>query len=151
MTNVLFVCTANVCRSPMAAEMLRVLTENWQQRPAVSSAGTRALADHPAAEHAQTAMRELGLDISGHRSRHIEESLIQQADLVLTMNPRHKEELLAQFAGSDAQIRVLGEYTTDDHKAYIADPYGKSLASHRSSARELMYHLERAAELMKST
>ena len=86
MPNVLIVCRANMCRSPMAEFLLRHHLEqssisDWT----VHSAGAAAVDGWPAAEGAVEALRELGLDLTAHRSRSVAQAMLDQADLVLFM------------------------------------------------------------------
>ena len=86
--HVLIVCTANIARSPLAAAMVDDLVGSGVQ---VSSAGTRARPDLPAAEESVALGKARGLDLTAHRSRPVERDLVAGADLVLTMSERQRE------------------------------------------------------------
>ena len=107
--NVLVACTANQCRSPMAAALLdRALAERGV--PArVQSAGTNAVADIPATDDAITVMKGEGLDISGHRSRPIDAGELDGADLVVTMTRAHLRDLATRSPAVFPRVFTLKE------------------------------------------
>ncbi|MYB11623.1 MAG: hypothetical protein F4Y28_16845 [Acidimicrobiia bacterium] len=82
---VLFVCTGNICRSPMA----EVLFAHLAPEVEVSSAGTMDWSSQPAHEYAIAAMAERGLDLSAHRSRRLSEYLVDESDLIVVMSRNH--------------------------------------------------------------
>jgi len=85
MFEILMVCTGNICRSPMAAGLLRhMLPTDLENRIQVISAGTHAMHGHQAAPFAVQAMARQGIDISGHRARMIDRTLVRRASLILT-------------------------------------------------------------------
>ncbi|MGI8710385.1 MAG: hypothetical protein ACR2LA_05270 [Acidimicrobiales bacterium] len=89
----MFVCTGNICRSPMAEALLRVRAVERGIDVAVSSAG-ELFEDRPAEPAAVDAMARLDIDISGHRSRIWDAELVQQADLVVAMEQRHVHDVV---------------------------------------------------------
>lgn len=139
---ILFVCTGNTCRSPMAEALAKdYLAKNGtnptqdknidaaqdKDQEVVSlrilSAGLSTYPDMPPSPPAQTVMSELGLDISQHRCRLLTEELLREADLVLTMTTSHKyyvEEMLKFINQEDEetevapQVSLLKEYALDD-------------------------------------
>src|SRR5690606_1974306 len=93
---ILVVCTGNVCRSPMAEGILRDLLENegLGDQVEVRSAGTWAVSGSPASENAVRVSADLGVDIEEHRSTPLSHALIHGANLILTMEPGHLEEIV---------------------------------------------------------
>jgi len=107
---VLFVCTANIIRSPIASALFtrKLAAEglgNWQ----VASAGTWARDGYPAARESQELLRPMGIDLSRHRSRIVTEGLLKSADLVLTMEQGHKEALRYEFPAFQDRVFLLSE------------------------------------------
>lgn len=128
---VLFVCTGNICRSPMAAAIARrLLDERGRDDVEVASAGTAAWDGAPASEGAYLVALEHDLDLSAHRARQITADLVTDADLVLGMSPHHVERAAA--LGGDGKSHLLGAYagrTAGD--AQVDDPFGGDLEEYR--------------------
>ncbi|MCS1352308.1 low molecular weight protein arginine phosphatase [Mechercharimyces sp. CAU 1602] len=114
MENILFVCTGNTCRSPMAEVLLKEKARKKGLHLTVHSAGVAAVSDLSMSEHAQIVLREKGLDGSGHRSQTVTTELIQAADLVLTMTMTHKEILVRSYPQYLDKIYTLREYVQRD-------------------------------------
>ncbi len=112
--NILFVCTGNTCRSPMAEGYVN---SKFKEHTA-KSCGLCADAS-PVSQNSKTAMEEIGIDISSHISRHLTKDLLDWADEIICMSPSHKQML--ESAGINAQ--VLGDG--------ICDPYGSNLDTYR--------------------
>lgn len=150
MERVLFVCTANICRSPMAGGIFDALARDMRLDFSSESAGVAALVREPAAPHAVRAMDELGVDIGGHRARQVNEAMVWDASLVLAMTPRHRETLHRNFSGFRGKIKTLPECSIGDTAAGIADPYGYDFSVYRTSAREILRHVEMVLEALSS-
>jgi len=110
--HLLFVCTGNTCRSPMAEVMMRALARGVipEGELVVASAGTAAHRGEPASPPAVEAMARRGLDLTGHRARPVEEEDVRQAHLVLTMSRRQKEFLREKFPWAAEKIYTLKEF-----------------------------------------
>ena len=134
MTSVLIVCTANICRSPMAEAILKKLVldrldaDQWH----IESAGTWAHNGSPAAALAQIVMGKMGIDISAHRSQSTSLKLLKESDLVLTMEYEHKKYLRAQYGEFADRIYMMSEIV--DEKFDIPDPIGGELADYENIA-----------------
>jgi protein-tyrosine phosphatase len=136
MPNVLVVCTANICRSPVAEALLRDrLQKREPNRWTVESAGTWAQIERGAAPNSIQLMAELGLDLTGHRARLIDETVLQTADLVLCMESGHAEALRTEFPSSAAKVYLLSTMVGQDYN--IQDPYGLSIEAYRPMVAEI--------------
>jgi len=123
MPHILIVCTANICRSPVAEALLRDRLEMQEyERFTVSSAGTWAEPGQCASAFGAQIMAEQDLDISSHRSQVIDERLMEKADLILCMATGHAEALRAEFPKHIGKVFMLTEMV--DMNYSISDPYG---------------------------
>ncbi|OGO25119.1 MAG: hypothetical protein A2W33_06660 [Chloroflexi bacterium RBG_16_52_11] len=120
MPSVLFVCSANICRSPMAMAIFQSQVEQEPEIWLVESAGTWAPEGAPASVRSQMLLAERGLDLSNHRSRRVSREIIGSFDLVLTMEDGHKEALQIEFPDLAERIYLLSEMV--GLKYNIADP-----------------------------
>ena len=127
---ILFVCTGNTCRSPMAAALFSHFNPDMQ----TDSAGL-AVVENAACENAVLAMRELGIELSGHVPRPATAALLQAADRICCMSGAQRDTLIAAGVAKE-RIMVLD----------VADPYGGSIAAYRQCRDELAEKIRRLQE-----
>lgn len=138
MFKVLMVCTGNICRSPMAAGMLRhYLPDDLRGRVEVASAGTHALHGHQAADHALEVMDQIGIDIHGHRARQVTREIARGADLILTMEAAHSSMIGGLLGWRQNKPRMISEFDPQTPTHDIADPYGGPVTAYEACVREI--------------
>jgi protein-tyrosine-phosphatase len=145
MPTVMFVCTANLCRSPIA----EVLFKQWlQQHTApgswhVQSCGTWAQDGEPVALSVLPQLLAVGIDLSHHRTRTVTAELMAESDLVLCMTSFHKEALQAEFHQYAARVHLLSEMIMQHYD--IPDVSRVSADEYLVVAKDLMRIIERGA------
>src|SRR5262245_39215110 len=127
MKTFLFVCTGNICRSPMAEGLFRHATGGRSDYRAIS-AGLGAMDGQPPSLHAVEAMKEIGADISRQRSRMVTADLVKQADFILGMTHSHVDTITLLYPHAAEKTFLLREFdeTLDPFEKDISDPIGGS-------------------------
>ncbi|WP_017725985.1 low molecular weight protein arginine phosphatase [Halalkalibacterium ligniniphilum] len=133
---VLFVCTGNTCRSPLAEALLRHKLKDHSQVES-RSAGVHAFPGSSASEGTQTILSERGIEMN-HSAQPVTEELLDWADVVLTMTQGHKQLLLAHAPHQQEKIFTLKEYALGSvEELDVSDPFGGSLDVYRQTAVEI--------------
>ena len=137
----LVVCTGNTCRSPMGegllaqriAKRLGISMGALEEKGVtVMSAGIAAMPGAPAADQAIEAMRQAGIDISGHQSQPITGRLAKFADVILTMTNGHRQALISHWPMLETRTKTIRRDGGD-----VSDPIGRPLAVYRSTAEQI--------------
>lgn len=119
--NILIVCVGNICRSPLAEAMLKQhLTAKGKQ---VSSAGLQAMVAQGADAHTTELATAAGIDLSNHKARQLTREMLAEADLILTMEQRHLEDISKMAPQARGKTMLLGRWLNNRE---IPDPYRKS-------------------------
>lgn len=161
MKKILFVCTGNTCRSPMAEGIFNYgvsQREDLAGKFAAFSAGLSACEDEPASVNSIKVLQdEWGIDISPHRSRRLDGGDVGAACLVLAMTRGHKDAVMSAFPSAGPKIFTLKEYAffagegsrcpqEYDYALDIPDPYGGSLQVYKICAWEIKEAVGRLLE-----
>jgi protein-tyrosine-phosphatase len=148
---VLFVCTGNTCRSPLAAAALVRALGDRAERVEVTSAGTAALPGAPATEGARRAAARAGLDLEAHASRRLDASILDGVDLVLLMDPRDHALVRALDPEAAEQTWGLADFARPAPSGEaIPDPYGGSAEAYEETLRRIELHLARVVPYVRA-
>ena len=134
--NILFVCTGNLCRSPMAEYLLR-----HRLGPAsgvvIGSAGVFAPSDAAASPPAVAVLAERGIDLSAHRSRMLDTAQVAAADLIVVMTAAHRQGVLSAFPQAAGKVFLLTGFGVKKKGTDIADPIGLSVDVYRKTRDQI--------------
>lgn len=142
---ILFVCTGNTCRSPMAEGALKnLLSKKRPGRFEVVSAGTMGASGYPATMYAIEAAKIWDADISKHQSQPLTHGLIERADLILGMSEEHLREVLRMNREAADKTFLFTNFPDPDrHGRGIDDPIGQSLDRYNRTFLEIGEYLGR--------
>lgn len=147
---VVFVCTGNTCRSPLAEAIARELASSRQLADLqFESAGTSAWDGAPASDGAMLVGLEQRLDLNAHRARQLTRELVGGADLLLAMGPHHLER--TEALGGVGKSHLLTAYASHGQDSHaIGDPFGGDLDTYRAAVGELTREIVRVFDRLVS-
>lgn len=145
---VVFLCTGNTCRGPMAqGYMKHVLAEKNMKHVEVKTAGVMTIPGLIPTPEATQVMEGAGIDITGHRSSPLTKELIRKADIILGMTPFHVQFALRMSDEAKGKTYLLKEFAESDVKNYqITDPMGMTLEVYKRVYREMKLAIDKMVD-----
>lgn len=143
---IMFVCTGNTCRSAMADGLAKKVVKEKQLDIEIYSAGIFAIKGEHASYNSVAIMKEYDVDIVTHTATPIEESNIEEMDLVLCATKKHKMQLVSKYPELAGRTYTIKEYAGDDKDSAdtdIQDPWGYDLNMYRICAAEISYCVDK--------
>ena len=152
-----FVCSGNICRSPMAEYMFKsIIPPDWQNITRIESAGTLGITGAPAAKEAIEVLREIEIDLTPHSSQGIDLEWLKRMDIVFVMSQEHIEFIEKEYPQEKSKVFRLREYArnasaSDKDADYdIADPVGLSLDVFRATREQINDELLRILPVLSA-
>lgn len=149
---ILTVCTANICRSPMAAALLehalKVQPEplkSWR----VASAGVAARGGEAISENSVFALKKVGIDLSDHRSQPLTSQLVAEAKVIFVMTESHRAMIQLMFEPPPKHVYLLREFMPKNVEKQIGDPYGGPLSVYEACRDEMVEAIPTITEFLK--
>jgi protein-tyrosine-phosphatase len=137
---IVFVCTGNTCRSPMAEAIFKdiIKEKGIEEKFEVYSAGVYAFDNDPATYQAIEVMKnEFNIDLKSHRAKVLDNSDVQKADLILTMTRHHRDMIIDIYPEASAKVHVLKEFVGLKEGLDVLDPFGQDYEVYKSCAYEI--------------
>lgn len=151
MKSIMFICTGNVCRSPMAHYyMQKKLNDlNKGNEYIISSCGTHAVQGQGATDNAVESMKKYETDLTKHRAIHIEDSNVIDYDLIFALTDNHKKQILEIYPSLNNKVFILKEYVNKEEKYIdIDDPWGLDLNVYNATAKNIVENIDKLLEMI---
>jgi protein-tyrosine-phosphatase len=150
---VVAVCTANICRSPMAAALLQHALAA-QPEPLrslrVISAGVAARPGEPVSENSVYALKKVGIDLAGHRAQPLTQRMLDEAFAVLCMTESHRSMIQVQADPVPRNLWLFRQFLAGEVDREIGDPYGGPLAIYEAARDEMVEAVPTLVEQLKT-
>jgi protein-tyrosine-phosphatase len=150
---IITVCTANICRSPMAAALLQHALAA-QPEPLrslqVVSAGVAARGGDKVSENSVVALKKVGLDIANYVSQPLTQQMLNEAVMVLCMTESHRAMIRFQADPAPKNIYLFREFMPQRGDKEIADPYGGPLKVYEAARDEMVEAIPSLLEFIKT-
>lgn len=143
--NILFVCTGNTCRSPMAEAILK---QKQIDNVQVRSAGIYAMPNAEMSAHAQQVLNEANMTHQ-HAATQLSMAEIEWADLILTMTTAHRDTIIANYPNKEEKVFTLKEYVYEGSLENVVDPYGGNKAIYEETFAELEKLVEQLVKILE--
>lgn len=144
---VLFVCTGNTCRSPMAEGFMRYFNERFSLKVETGSRGIMVRDEAPAADYAIEAMANNDISITNHKAKRLKQHEIDDDTLLLTMTDNHKQYIKQNYITGKDQLFTLAEYAGEIED--ISDPFGMPQSVYNECANTIKSYVDIVAKKMK--
>jgi protein-tyrosine phosphatase len=151
--DIVVVCTANICRSPMGAALLRHALMGKAEplkSLTVVSAGVSAREGDRVTENSVTALKKVGIDISDHTSQPLTQAMLDRALLVLCMTEAHRAMIQVSADPAPKHVYLFREFTPKGADKEIVDPYGGPLPMYESSRDEMVEAIPSILQFIKT-
>ncbi|MDD2376588.1 MAG: low molecular weight protein arginine phosphatase [Clostridia bacterium] len=151
MKSIMFICTGNICRSPMAhAYMQKKLYDLKKENEyMISSCGTNAIQGQCATDNAIEVMKKYDIDLTRHRATSLEYSNILDYDLILVLTDNHKRQILQVYPSLNDNIFTLKEYVNNKEKYKdIDDPWGLDINVYKATAKNIVENINKLLEML---
>ncbi len=152
MIKIMFVCSGNICRSPMAHHYMqkKVKELNIENKFLISSCGIFAYSGEKATLNAIMAMKDYFVDLENHRATNIFDTNIIDYDYIITLTKLHKSQIECNFPKLKEKIYTLKEFA-NEKLVYkdIDDPWGLNIEVYKSCAKEIVENVDKLIEKIK--
>jgi protein-tyrosine-phosphatase len=151
--HILTVCTANICRSPMAEALLQhaLLAQPEPLRSLrVISAGVAARSGEPVSQNSVDALRKVGIDLAGQIAQPLTHELVANALAIFCMTESHRAMIQLSFEPTPRNVYLFREFMPGDVDHEIGDPFGGNLKHYEAARDEMVEAIPSLVEFIKS-